>query len=117
MSTEISRPNVLFIMADQWNASCLGSERPQLRTPSLDALTGDGVKFNSAFCNNPICSPSRICFMTGQYPHTHGMLGNNNFEIPGANPQYPGRRVPPLRVPDRSHREIPHDRRVGPGGV
>ncbi|NOZ21511.1 MAG: sulfatase-like hydrolase/transferase [Planctomycetes bacterium] len=81
------RPNILFLMSDQHNASCMGAAgHPNVRTPSLDKVAQEGVLFTSAFANNPICSPSRICFMTGQYCHTHRILGNNNFENDDTNP-------------------------------
>ena len=77
----VLKPNILFLMSDQHNANCLGAAgHPNVKTPNLDNLAEDGILFTSAFTNNPICSPSRISFMTGQYPHTHGYLGNNNFE-------------------------------------
>jgi choline-sulfatase/uncharacterized sulfatase len=80
------RPNILFLMSDQHNAACAGfAGHPTVCTPNLDALARQGVRFNHAYCNNPICSPSRICFITGQYAHTHGFLGNNNTEWPHGN--------------------------------
>ncbi len=76
------KPNILFLMSDQHNASCMGvSGHPNVKTPHLDRLAGDGVRFAAAYANNPICSPSRISFLTGQYAHSHGFLGNDNFEL------------------------------------
>ena len=72
--------NVLYIMADQFNASCMGVAGRQIRTPNLDKLANDGIRFNRAYCNNPVCSPSRISFITGQYPHTHRIFGNDVYE-------------------------------------
>ena len=81
------RPNVLWLMSDQHNANCVGfAEHPNVQTPNMDRIADEGVVFTRAFCNNPICSPSRICFMTGQYCHTHRMFGNDHSEIPEANP-------------------------------
>ncbi|MDE2724996.1 MAG: sulfatase-like hydrolase/transferase [Gemmatimonadota bacterium] len=81
------RPNVLWLMSDQHNANCTGfAAHPNVRTPNMDRIADEGVVFTRAFCNNPICSPSRICFMTGQYCHTHRMFGNDHSEIPEANP-------------------------------
>ncbi len=78
-------PNVLFIMSDQHHADCMSitGRRQNVRTPNLDKLAGKGIRFGMAYSNNPVCSPSRICFHTGQYCHTHGMLGNINFEFNG----------------------------------
>jgi len=81
------RPNVLWLMSDQHNASCAGyAGNPDVRTPNLDRIAGGGVEFVNGFANNPICSPSRICFMTGQYMHTHRMFGNNHADYQRGNP-------------------------------
>ncbi len=82
-----NKPNVLFIMSDQHHADCIGIEgKRDVKTPNLDQLAKCGVRFSRAYCNNPICSPSRISFYTGQYPHTHGILGNDNFDFQGDTP-------------------------------
>ncbi len=81
------RPNVLFLMSDQHNAGSMGcAGHPNVRTPNLDRLAESGVRFTRAYCNNPICSPSRISYVSGQYPHTHRVVGNNNFEFQDRNP-------------------------------
>lgn len=73
-------------MSDQHNAACMGHAGRSVRTPHLDALAARGVRFTQAFCNNPICAPSRICFITGQYCHTHRHIGNNTLDYPQRNP-------------------------------
>lgn len=81
------RPNILFLMDDQHNANCLGfTGKRNVSTPNLDALAKTGVCFERAYCNNPICAPSRISFFTGQYPHTHGILGNDTYHFAGDTP-------------------------------
>ena len=63
------RPNVLFILADDLgygDLSCYG--RPDYRTPVLDGLARDGVKFMSAYAAAPVCTPTRCAFHTGRYP-------------------------------------------------
>ena len=71
-----AHPNILFILADQHHAKCLGhAGHPQVRTPHLDRLAREGVRFTRAVTNNPICTPSRVSFLTGQYPHNHGYYG------------------------------------------
>ncbi len=67
-------------MSDQHNATCMGHAGRAIHTPNLDALAARGVRFSQAFCNNPICAPSRVTFITGQYPRTHRHLGNNIFD-------------------------------------
>ena len=82
-----SSPNILFLMSDQHNARCLGcAGHPNVKTPNLDRVATHGVRFTHAYCNNPVCSPSRVSIMTGQYPHTHRILGNENFDLDDRNP-------------------------------
>jgi len=82
------RPNVLFIMVDQHNAGSMGcAGHPNVRTPNLDSIAERGVRFTRAYCNNPICAPSRISIVSGQYPHTHRIVGNNIFELDDFNSQ------------------------------
>jgi choline-sulfatase/uncharacterized sulfatase len=70
------RPNVLFLFSDEHNAKCLGhAERSQVSTPALDRLAAEGVRFTHAVAQNPICTPSRISFASGQYCHNHGYYG------------------------------------------
>jgi arylsulfatase A-like enzyme len=72
------RPNVLVIMCDQLNAnvlSCYGGDVPTL---NIDRLAREGVRLNNAVCTTPFCSPSRASLVTGQYPHTHGIVYNVN---------------------------------------
>ena len=62
------RPNILFLMADQYRWDALGSVNPLVKTPNLDALTTRGVSFSRATVNAPMCLPSRYSLMTGLYP-------------------------------------------------
>ena len=69
-------PNVVFILSDQHNAKCLGHQgHPDVKTPNLDKLAADGVRFENCISQNPICTPSRMCFLSGQYCHNHGYYG------------------------------------------
>ncbi len=69
-------PNVLFIIADQHNAKVLGvAGHPDVKTPHLDRLAAKGVRFTHAVTQNPICTPSRVSFLSGQYVHNHGYYG------------------------------------------
>ena len=70
--------NILFIMCDQLRAdylSCYG--HPYLETPHLDALAARGVAFTRAYCQSPICGPSRMSFYTGRYMFSHGASWNH----------------------------------------
>ncbi len=74
-----SRPNVLWICTDQqrWDTiHSFGNEH--IRTPHLDRLASEGVAFLNAFCQSPICTPSRSSFLTGMYPSTVHGCGNGN---------------------------------------
>jgi len=66
------RPNVLLITSDQQHFSTLGVTNPKIRTPNLDRLANQGTRFDRAYCNNPVCSPSRSTIITGMYPAWHG---------------------------------------------
>jgi choline-sulfatase/uncharacterized sulfatase len=69
-------PNILFILADQHNAKVLGvAGHPDVKTPNLDRLAAEGVRFTQAVTQNPICTPSRVSFLSGQYVHNHGYYG------------------------------------------
>jgi len=71
------QPNVMFIIADQHNAKCLGvAGHPQVKTPHLDDLVRRSVRFTSAVTTSPICTPSRLSYLTGKYSHNHGFYGN-----------------------------------------
>jgi arylsulfatase A-like enzyme len=69
-------PNVLIIMCDQLNAGVLGCYGGPVPTPHLDRLAAGGVLFEDAVCPLPVCSPSRASFITGKYPHQHGITHN-----------------------------------------
>jgi len=75
-STEIAtnRPNVLFIAIDDLNdwIGCLGGH-PQAQTPHMDRLAGEGILFENAHCQAPICTPSRASLLSGLYPATTGL--------------------------------------------
>lgn len=69
-----SKPNILFILSDQHNAKFMGHEgHPDVKTPHLDQLAKEGTRFSKAITQNPICTPSRTCFHSGQYAHNHGI--------------------------------------------
>ena len=76
------RKNVLLIMSDQHKRDCLGvAGNSIVKTPNLDSLARTGVRFTSAYCTNPVCTPSRASLMTGLYTHHHHSL-NNSTPLP-----------------------------------
>jgi arylsulfatase A-like enzyme len=63
-------------MLDQLNYRCLGyMDHPDVKTPNVDSLAADGTYFTSFYTTSPICQPSRISFLTGQYQKTHRQYG------------------------------------------
>ena len=71
--------NILFIMCDQLRADYLScSGHPYLETPNIDALAAQGVRFNRAYCQDPLCGPSRASFYTGRYVSSHGVMANED---------------------------------------
>jgi choline-sulfatase len=82
-STLGRRPNVLLLMADQHKRTCMGvSGDPVAKTPNLDALASQSVRFTNAYCNNPICAPSRASMMTGLYSHNLETQNNSTPYLP-----------------------------------
>ena len=70
--------NFLFIMTDQQrldHLSCYNNDMV-LKTPHIDRIANEGIKFTNFYCNNPICMPNRSTIFTGQYPSVHGVTTN-----------------------------------------
>jgi N-sulfoglucosamine sulfohydrolase len=75
-------PNILLITTDDQGlqAGCYGD--PLARTPNIDRLAADGVRFSQAYVTQASCSPSRSSMLTGLYPHQNGQVGlTNNFSM------------------------------------
>jgi len=71
------RPNIIFIMSDDHAAhalSCYGSKIN--KTPNLDRIAAEGMRFDNCFCTNSICAPSRATILTGKYSHLNGIIRN-----------------------------------------
>jgi N-acetylglucosamine-6-sulfatase len=84
-------PNVLFILCDDLRPDALGCYGSKhARTPHIDALAREGVRFANAFCTTSLCSPSRASILTGVYAHRHGVR-DNFTELPASLPHWPGR--------------------------
>ena len=82
------QPNFLIIMADQMSAPALPFYgHPLVQTPHLSALAATGVVFDNAYCNSPLCAPSRAALMTGQLP-SHTGVYDNAAELPASIPTF-----------------------------
>ncbi|GLY24989.1 choline-sulfatase [Micromonospora sp. NBRC 101691] len=88
MTTAGSRPNILLLMADQLSAFATGPYgNEDVLTPNLDALAERGTVFENAYCNAPLCVPSRAAMMTGRLPS--GVPSNDNAEeFPASVPTF-----------------------------
>ncbi len=71
------QPNIVFVLVDdlRWDdLGCTGNKF--VKTPNIDRIADEGCKFTNAFATSALCSPSRASILTGQYPHTHGIIDN-----------------------------------------
>jgi len=72
------QPNIVYVFADQWRAQATGyGGDPNVQTPNLDRLAGESLNLTHAVAGASVCSPSRACLITGQYPLTHGVFVND----------------------------------------
>lgn len=85
----MKRPNILFIMADQMAAPILPlhDAASPIKLPNLMQLASEGVVFDSAYCNSPLCAPSRFTLVSGQLPSKIGAY-DNAADFPGDVPTY-----------------------------
>ncbi|WP_020529072.1 sulfatase family protein [Flexithrix dorotheae] len=83
------KPNIIFILVDDQRYDFLSFlDHPWIETPHIDALAKNSLYFNNAFVTSSLCSPSRASILTGQYPHTHGVV-DNDTPIPTGTPTFP----------------------------
>src|SRR4051812_24462945 len=69
---------VIFIMTDTQRTDMLGCYgNADLKTPCLDRLAAEGLRFDKAYTCQPVCGPARAALFTGLYPHTNGAWGNS----------------------------------------
>lgn len=87
-------PNVLFIISDDLSAEALSAYgNRQCQTPNIDRLASRGIRFTRAYCQYPVCGPSRAALMAGKYPSKMGIMGNGDSdkinEALGSHPSLP----------------------------
>ena len=84
----MTQPNIVVIMADQLAPQFTGTYgHPQVKTPHMDALAARGMRFDAAYCNAPLCAPSRFSFMSGQLV-TRIAAYDNASEFPATVPTF-----------------------------
>jgi len=86
----VDKPNILLITTDQQHAglmSCAGDAH--VKTPSLDRLASQGVRFERAYSSNPLCVPCRYSFLTGRMPHVFDGLEHNHKNDEDNTPPIP----------------------------
>src|ERR1035438_7963961 len=77
------QPNILLIHADQHRYDCVGANgHPFIRTPSLDRLAAEGVRYTSACTPSPVCVPARNSLLFGCWPARHMCIANPGTEAP-----------------------------------
>ena len=82
------RPNIIFVLTDdqaRWGMGAYGNQF--IYTPNMDRLANEGVRFSRGFVCTAVCSPSRTSFITGQYPHRHGIMNWLRPTEPGLKPE------------------------------
>lgn len=86
-----ARPNVVLIITDDQRSdamSCAG--HPYLKTPRMDQIAAEGIRFKNAFCTTSLCSPCRATILSGLYAHSHGVV-NNFTDYPKQFASFPRR--------------------------
>ena len=80
-------PNILYIMSDDHDAQAIGCYGSKInKTPNLDRIAREGMRFTNCFCTNSICGPSRAVVLTGKYSHVNGFYDNSHSRFDGAQP-------------------------------
>ncbi|MCL4861208.1 MAG: sulfatase-like hydrolase/transferase [Caldilineaceae bacterium] len=83
----IAQPNILWICTDQQRYDTIAAlGNPHVSTPNIDRLAAEGVAFTHAYCQSPICTPSRASFLTGMHPSAVHVNGNGNDTFPDQPP-------------------------------
>ena len=81
------QPNIIYLFSDQHRHDAMGcAGNKVVQTPALDRLASEGLRCSRAYCQSPVCMPSRASVITGLYPHQHGIL--QNF-VADSDPNWP----------------------------
>ena len=81
------RPNILWLCTDQQRYDMIGAlGNAHVSTPNIDRLVQEGMAFERAYCQSPICTPSRVSFLTGMYASAIHVNGNGAEAMPTGHP-------------------------------
>ena len=75
--TEVSRPNIIFMMTDDHTTqamSCYGGRL--IQTPNMDRIANEGIRMDNCYAVNALSGPSRACILTGKFSHMNGFTDN-----------------------------------------
>ena len=79
----MNKPNIVFFLSDQHNSSVMGNAGdPYVKTPNLDNLAANGIRFANTYTNCPVCVPARMALLSGQLPIDNGVLTNQSMLDP-----------------------------------
>lgn len=77
IQAQTSKPNIILIVSDDHTTQAISSYGSTInKTPQIDRIAQNGIRFNSAFCTNAVSGPSRACILTGKLTHRNGMINN-----------------------------------------
>src|SRR5688572_22103263 len=97
-ATGAQRPNIVFILADDLGYGDIGAfGQTKIRTPNLDRLAAEGMRFTEHYSGNAVCAPSRCVLMTGKHPG-HAWIRNNREVQPEGQPPLPAAEVTIAKV-------------------
>lgn len=83
------QPNILYIMCDQFRADIMGCAGGPAKTPNLDALAAQGVRYSDCSTVSPLCVPARVNMMLGRYPHDTNVWNNAECMMSPEAPMWP----------------------------
>lgn len=84
----MKKPNIIFLMTDQQRWDALGCSGGWVRTPNMDRIASEGVRFSNCVTNSPVCIPARVSMATGRYPHNTGIWQNIRHDMPPETPTW-----------------------------
>ncbi len=82
------QPNILLLMTDQQRWDAMGCSGDWVKTPNLDRIASEGVRFTHCVTTSPVCIPTRLSLATGLYPHNTGVWNNMNHQLAPETPTW-----------------------------